>query len=633
MISISLLKVVDRREGTPVAEGRGGQDLSSATVTPSTASTFSALLDEYKRQAREGADCVNASQQRETFPKPKVASSSQDSQQDQAQDADQSDDMSASVKDASATQQEAQDKDTTETQNTSTKEEKASSTSDKDATARKAGDSDGVQSDQAWVLLSSMLNQPEMVQMLQAHSSQDGEAGLSAETSLQAGGKVELPDAMKKAPQQSVEGDKALASMVKIASSPEEQKGTGASSVSAATMTVGSQSVSEAAQAQSPHDALPTVTPSPPVMQAGNTSSVALPENVQISDISVTRGPSSASSERSDAAHHQEVSVDGASYLNVKSEALYTTPSTQASATVEQNLAKSSGTTRQSSENEAGENGDQEGLGLATIDTARSNPVNALQNAPSQGALSDDGGHGEGNNQDSLLASGELEHDGQAKADEASSSGISTTFQTMINAGDVHHSGDVTAKKADTAGLATRTDEGDTGTDTHSSIAALAQKQVSHSSSKLEMTVKTADAASVRVQVTRLPDGVAEVALQGADDATTKALTKSHHDLLEQLNAAGIHSTSVKIEVLPAELGGMNGDQAQDHLGQDPSFGGQFGQGGGASQEEQRQNYDGVRSVLSSRDEDVGPVSGAENIVSHRRTLPAASSGSLNISV
>ncbi|GBQ05833.1 hypothetical protein [Saccharibacter floricola] len=632
MISISLLKAVGRREGAPVVEGRGRKGLPSATtVTPPTKSTFSVLLDEYKRQAREGADRVNASQQHETSSKPKVVSSSQDSKQDKAQDADQSDGMSASVKDASAAQQEAHD--TAEIQNTPKKEEKASSTSDKDTTAKKAEDGDDAQSDQAWGLLSSILNQPEMAQMLQARSSQDGEAGLSAKTSMQAGGKMELPDAMGKAPQQPMEGDKALASMVKIASSPEEQKGTGASAVSTATMAAGSQSVSAAAQAQSPNDAHPIAASSPSVMQAGSVSSVALPGNVQISDISVTRGPSSASSEHSDAAHHQEMSVDGESYLNVKAETLYTTPSTQASATAEQNLAKSSDTMRQGSENGAAEKGDQEGLGLATIDTARSNPVNALQNAPSQGALSDDGGHGGQNNQDSLLASGGAEQEGQAKADSASSSGISTTFQTMINAGNAHHSGDVTAQKADTAGLATRADEGDTGADTHSSIAALAQKQVSHSSSKLEMTVKTADAASVRVQVTRLPDGVAEVALQGADDATTKALTKSHHELLEQLNAAGIHSTSVKIEVLPAELGGMNGDQAQDHLGQNPSFGGQFGQGGGASQEGQRQNYDGVSSVLASRDEDVGPVAEAENIASHRRTLPAASSSSLNISV
>lgn len=631
MISISLLKAVGRREGTPAIEGRGRKGLPSAPVTPPTKSTFSVLLDEYKRQAREGADRANASQQHETSSKSKVASSSQSSKQEHVKGVDQSDDMSASVKDASAVQQEAHD--ITETQNTSKKEEKASSTSDKDTTARKAGDSDSAQRDQAWVLLSSMLNQPEIVQMLQARLSQDGEAGLSAEPSPQAGDKVELPDVMKKALQQPAEGDKALASMVKIASSPEEQKGTGASSVSTATMTAGSQSVSAAAQAQSPNDAHPIAASSPSVMQAGSASSVALPGTVQISDISVTRGLSSTSSEHSNAAHHQEMSVDGASYLNVKAETLYTTPSTQASVTAEQNLAKSSDTMRQGGENGATEKGDQEGLGLATIDTARSNPVNALQNAPSQGALSDDGGHGGQNNQDSLLASGGAEQEGQAKADSASSSGISTTFQTMINAGNAHHSGDVTAQKADTAGLVTRADEGDTGVDTHSSIAALAQKQVSHSSSKLEMTVKTADAASVRVQVTRLPDGVAEVALQGADDATTKALTKSHHELLEQLNAAGIHSTSVKIEVLPAELGGMNGDQAQDHLGQNPSFGGQFGQGGGASQEGQRQNYDGVSSVLASRDEDVGPVAEAGNIASHRRTLPAASSSSLNISV
>ncbi len=76
-------------------------------------------------------------------------------------------------------------------------------------------------------------------------------------------------------------------------------------------------------------------------------------------------------------------------------------------------------------------------------------------------------------------------------------------------------------------------------------------------SSTLNMTVLTQDESPVRVQVVHSMDGLSALSLQGADESTTSVLQKSRRDLAHQLDIAGVRANNVKIDVLPADMGGM----------------------------------------------------------------------------
>lgn len=377
---------------------------------------------------------------------------------------------------------------------------------------------------------------------------------------------------------------------------------------------------------------------SAPSMAPGDMSQLPTQQaGVQISQVSVTAAGDHTSSQggAQEAASHtqdtQEMRVDSVAYLNAKESAFYNTPPSQVVSAAEQQGA------RQVSDRDASKASFMDGpnrsvvggLGASSVDTqhAGSSAVQITQD--DSGSM----GQEQQNGQESASASGNESQKSTLNVGGTSASMGPTSFQGLVNGSNTATHIEAHSLPKEDNRAAYQPNEAEMDVDSGHSASLLAQKRLSDPSSRLEMTVKTSDSTSVSVQVTRLPEGVAAVSLQGADDATTKALTKSRHELLEQLNAAGIHATSVKIDVLPADLNGINSDHAQDQLGQNASSGGQHGQGDDRSHKGQNQGHDVSGAVMSSTDEDDAARRGAENIIAHLNTPQAVTGSGLNISV
>lgn len=373
---------------------------------------------------------------------------------------------------------------------------------------------------------------------------------------------------------------------------------------------------------------------SAPSMLRGDMSQLPTQQaGVQISHVSVTAAGEPTSSQggaQEAASHMQEMRVDSAAYLNAKESAFYNTPPSQVVSAAEQQGVRQVSNASKASFMDGPDRSVVGGLGASAVDTqhAGSSAVQITQD--DSGSM----GQEQQNDQESASASGNESQKSTLNVSGTSASMGPTSFQGLVNGSNTATHIEAHSLPKEDNRMAYQPNEAELDVDYSGHAASsLAQKRLSDPSSRLEMTVKTSDSTSVRVQVTRLPEGVAAVSLQGADDATTKALTKSRHELLEQLHAAGIHATSVKIDVLPADLNGINNDHAQDQLGQNASSGGQHGQGGDRSYEGQNQGHDVSEAVMSSTDEGDAARRGAESIIGNLNTPQAVTGSGLNISV
>ncbi len=97
-----------------------------------------------------------------------------------------------------------------------------------------------------------------------------------------------------------------------------------------------------------------------------------------------------------------------------------------------------------------------------------------------------------------------------------------------------------------------------------SALPGLTDKESGGPAGTLSMTVMTSDEAPVHVQINRSAEGLSALSLQGRDDGTTEVLQKTHHVLAKQLDEAGLHGSTMKIDVLPADSGQMAGGQEQN---------------------------------------------------------------------
>lgn len=177
-----------------------------------------------------------------------------------------------------------------------------------------------------------------------------------------------------------------------------------------------------------------------------------------------------------------------------------------------------------------------------------------------------------------------------------------------------------------------------------SAAGVLTGRVIAGQAGTLTMTVMTADSTSVHVQLDRSAEGLSALSLQGQDDGTTEALQKTHHDLVRQLDEAGLPSGLMKIDVLPADAGHMAGGQDQNmpqhqghggyqasgqHTGQ-PSFqqGGGFPAGGGQQEQRSQQGRD-----LSSALQQEPSFRTEEDAIVAPAAAPSTRLGHLNISV
>lgn len=355
------------------------------------------------------------------------------------------------------------------------------------------------------------------------------------------------------------------------------------------------------------------------------------PASVQLSDVSVVSHNKSEVEQDRPHSSSQSVQVDSASYLNVQDDALYANPSVQAVSTTEQVHAQKLND-RDSFKATSVDKNDQSLEASSSIASTNMKETDVRAAQASQDDSNSFGQSAQNGQEHELLSNSDAQ---EPVATNNTSSGMTAaaSFQGMLNGnsattneeGRAFQGGEVLSDRS--------LDATEIGIDGAYQATPVVQKRLSDPSSTLGMTLKTSDSTPVRVQVTRLPEGVAAVSLQGEDEATTKALTKSRHELLEQLHAAGIHATSIKIDVLPADLSGMNGEHTHDHFGQNTSSGGQSGQGGDTSHEEQRQKGDASGAVSSLTGEDIRPRGASESIIAHLGMPQSVAGGGLNISV